>query len=443
MPTFTQALSTNNYGPAKFIVSANNYEGTHTTIAAAIAAAVSGETIFLRPGTYTENLSLKVGVNIVAYLQDGNRPNVTITGKATLSTAGTCTFGGIKFLTNGDNIFSVTGSAASVIDCTNCTFISAGNDIFNMASSSGSAIIQCYYCQGDITSGTAKYFAQSGGNIIIAHSNFQNAAASTTASTTSAGICRILWSTFNQPVTTTSTGGIRHNYSECDLSGQNVIAITHGGSDASSETRFSNFSTGTASGISIGGTMGVYNTEVFSTNTNPITGAGIIGFSNITFTTSGVLMNTTSQFGKSIVSGQISFDGGTTYLNNYTTGTFNPTVRGDGTAGSGTYSTQVGRYTRIGNRVYVQMYIIWTNLTGGTGNLQVASLPITSSSTANTFPALSVWSSSLTFGSGTLSAYVNNNATTITLNLTASGSAAANFAIDTSASLMLCGFYEV
>ena len=78
--TFTHALTTGNYGPAKFIVSANVYEGTHTTIAAALTSASSGDTIFIRPGTYTENLTLKAGVNLCAYECDGQTPNVTVIG---------------------------------------------------------------------------------------------------------------------------------------------------------------------------------------------------------------------------------------------------------------------------------------------------------------------------------------------------------------------------
>ena len=45
--TFTHALSTNNYGPAKFIVDALVANGTHTTIASALTSASSGDTIFL------------------------------------------------------------------------------------------------------------------------------------------------------------------------------------------------------------------------------------------------------------------------------------------------------------------------------------------------------------------------------------------------------------
>lgn len=275
--------------------STTGLRGTYTTIASAIAAAVSGQTIFLRPGTYTENLSLKVGVSIVAYQTDSQEPNVTISGKATLSTAGTCCFGGINFQTNGDNVFSVTGSAASVINCVNCQLISLGNDIINMASSNVGAVVQCYYCVGNINSGSGKYFAQSGGNVIFEYCNFQNAAGSTTASTTSAGICQIINSTFRQPITTSGTGGVRYNYSECNMGPENVTCLTHGGSDTNSEARFCNFFSGSATGISIGGTLEVNNCEIKSSNTNAISGAGTINFCNLSFTGTSKKISTTTQ----------------------------------------------------------------------------------------------------------------------------------------------------
>ena len=113
--TFTHALSTNNYGPAKFIVDASAANGTHTTIAAALTSASSGDTIFIRPGTYTENLTLKAGVNLCAFDCDDLTPNVTISGKATFTAAGTVTISGIRLQTNSDFLLAVTGSAASIV----------------------------------------------------------------------------------------------------------------------------------------------------------------------------------------------------------------------------------------------------------------------------------------------------------------------------------------
>jgi hypothetical protein len=51
-------------------------------------------------------------------------------------------------------------------------------------------------------------------------------------------------------------------------------------------------------------------------------------------------------------------------LDDYEEGTFTPTIIGTDTAGTGTYSAQDGRYTKIGNVVHFQARVIWTAHTG-------------------------------------------------------------------------------
>jgi len=62
--------------------------------------------------------------------------------------------------------------------------------------------------------------------------------------------------------------------------------------------------------------------------------------------------------------------------NGYEEGTFTPTVTGSSTAGTGTYSVQVGRYTKIGNVVTVQVSVYTTAHTGS-GNIRLTNLPFT------------------------------------------------------------------
>jgi hypothetical protein len=133
-------------------------------------------------------------------------------------------------------------------------------------------------------------------------------------------------------------------------------------------------------------------------------------------------------------------------LDDYEEGTFTPTIIGTTTAGTGTYSanSQIGRYTKIGNRVYFTIYFVWTAHTG-TGNMSVAGLPFTSIATAGTFNALSTWYQNITMTAlNLLAAYVNLNATIVSLSQTpVGGGAATAVAMDTAGSLMLTGHYEV
>ena len=63
-------------------------------------------------------------------------------------------------------------------------------------------------------------------------------------------------------------------------------------------------------------------------------------------------------------------------LDDYEEGTWTPSIIGSTTAGTGTYTTQQGTYTKIGNIVKFQAEIVWTAHTG-TGQVQVANYPFT------------------------------------------------------------------
>ena len=75
-------------------------------------------------------------------------------------------------------------------------------------------------------------------------------------------------------------------------------------------------------------------------------------------------------------------------LADYEEGTFTPTVFGGTTAGTATYSTQIGLYTKVGRQVTVTAYINWSSGTG-TGSMNFGGLPYTTNS--SNFGAGSIW----------------------------------------------------
>jgi hypothetical protein len=142
--------------------------------------------------------------------------------------------------------------------------------------------------------------------------------------------------------------------------------------------------------------------------------------------------------------GGIQFNGDTAAANaldDYEEGTFTPTIIGTTTAGTGTYSSQVGRYTKIGNRVYFSVAITWSAHTG-TGNMKISGLPFTSVNTASGFNFLAVGANNLTYTSQ-LTAFVDVNATTASMATFASAGALTSLAIDTAATVYVSGHYEV
>lgn len=113
-------------------------------------------------------------------------------------------------------------------------------------------------------------------------------------------------------------------------------------------------------------------------------------------------------------------DAGTTYqMVAYGTGTFTPTFASSNANGSWTYAQQVGRYTRIGNRVFFQL-TVWAASRPGTptGDAWIAGLPIPSANVTQGHCPVSVDTMDaidLLAGTRQLSARVPPNSTRIEL----------------------------
>jgi len=297
--TFTHALSTNNYGSEKFIVSASAAEGTHTTIAAALTSASSGDTIFLRPGTYTENLTLKAGVNIVANEVDAYTPNVTIVGTCTFTAAGTVSMSGIRLQTNSAFALAVTGSAASVVNLYNCFLNFTNNTGISLTSSSASSQIAVFYSRGNLGTTGIAYFAHSGsGNITFLYCNpMGNSGGSTTQNTISgSGTFNIDNSFLGSPLSYTSTSSGSVNWTSLDTVSLNVTALTINTSGTIT-SEYSKFVSGTATPCVVtAGSFTVRNASLESSNATNASGAGSINYSNLTFVNANHGMTVTSPF---------------------------------------------------------------------------------------------------------------------------------------------------
>lgn len=124
----------------------------------------------------------------------------------------------------------------------------------------------------------------------------------------------------------------------------------------------------------------------------------------------------------------------------YEEGTFTPTVVGTTSAGVGTYNGRVGRFTRIGNIVHINILLGWT-AHSGTGFLRIDGLPFMSSSSQH---AMSVYYDGLTAGaSKQLVARTTASATNMFLYACdPSGGAATSLSMDSAVtSLVITGTY--
>ena len=141
------------------------------------------------------------------------------------------------------------------------------------------------------------------------------------------------------------------------------------------------------------GVTGTLPTGNGGTNLTSFTANGVVYASSTSvlatgsaFTFDGTNVSTTGNFvvatsGKGIDFSATSSGTGTMtseLLSDYEEGTFTPTAYGLSTAGTTTYSGQVGNYTKIGNLVTVFINLSVTNMTG-TGTLAIGGLPFTAS----------------------------------------------------------------
>lgn len=282
------------YSTAKgHIVDASGH-GDFTTIEDALSAASSGQTIFIRPGTYTPaggTATLKSGVNIAAFQCDAQTPNVTIIGKLGFSSAGTVSISGIELKTNADFFLDVSGASLSMVNLINCFLNCVDNTGISFSSSNASSQINLINCNGNAPSNTTTYWNSSSPGTISVTSGFFNGT-TTLASTNSAGIVAIYQSIIGIPLSCSGSGEIDAFNSVIDTHNTNSICITTAGTSVNT-FKNSSFSSGTAASISIGAgtTVSLMNANINSSNANPLTGAGSLSYADITFSTSGSGIN--------------------------------------------------------------------------------------------------------------------------------------------------------
>ncbi len=122
-------------------------------------------------------------------------------------------------------------------------------------------------------------------------------------------------------------------------------------------------------------------------------------------------------------------------LDDYEEGTYTPALIGLTTAGAGTYTAQIGKYTKIGNLVYISQNVNWTAHTG-TGSMAFIGCPFNAAVTSPTF---NLHVTNLTFTGSQLQAIMISLGSQINLESASTGAASAGVTMDTSAQVRLSG----
>lgn len=141
-------------------------------------------------------------------------------------------------------------------------------------------------------------------------------------------------------------------------------------------------------------------------------------------------------------SGGIQFNGDTlaaNALNDYEEGTWTPVVIGSTLAGTGTYTSQIGTYVKVGKLVFISCTIVWTAHTG-TGNMLVTGIPFTAASTKVSGLIIS---SSLTIPASSFAMIEIQGSQILILSQVVGASGAAQLAMDTAATIGFSAVYSV
>lgn len=281
-----------NYSVANGFIVDKAGNGDFTTISSALTAAVSGDTIFVRTGAYTENLTLKDGVDLTAFTGDNEIGQVEIIGKCTLSTSGTVTISNIRLTTNSDFCIVVSGASLNTLLIDGCYINCTNNTGISFTTSNASAELKMSFCKGNIgTTGISLFSQSSTGQLGINFCEFRNTGASTTASTTSAGHYNIFNCTLAIPLSVSSTGAFQVLGCQLNTTSINTTCLTTAGS-GDSYVQFCYVQSGTAACISVGASTSAnaISCDLFSTAANVIIGTGTLNYGKLVCTGSAVTL---------------------------------------------------------------------------------------------------------------------------------------------------------
>jgi hypothetical protein len=289
------------------------------------------------------------------------------------------------------------------------------------------------------TSPTASSFAGwdsssnlSANNFLRGYASTATAAGTTTLTVTSAGTQVFTGSTtqtVTMPAVTTLSLGT--TYTIVNLS-SGVVTVQSSGANTV-QAMAANTTLVLMSNATSGTGAAVWTVVTYTSSASDITGSG-----SLVRATSPTL--TTPTLGVASAT-SINFGGGA--LSNYVPLTsFTPVIEGSSTAGTGTYSVQVGRYMRIGSMVHASLRLTWSAHTG-TGNMVINGLPVAMVNVSGLYSSAAIYFNNIAIASGEkVILLVVTNTTTINCYKVDNG-AASPLALDTAGEIVLAVNYPV
>lgn len=385
--TFTHGLSTNNYGPYKFIVATSPANGTHTTLASAMAAAVSGDTIYMR-NSVIENVAVTAGVSIIG----PGSESVKIEGTLSFTGIGSSLISGLSLVTNGAPFVTIAGVVGTEVTIDNCFLHALNANGITYSTASATAILNITNCNGDIGGAFNFWNMTSTGTMHVTNCDFKNSANSTVANSSSSGTILVRGVTLENGISNTGTAQIFIQ----DLFIQNgatnqVCLVLNGGVG---QVVFNSFlNAGNADCIQCNTDCVLIQCFIDSSSAGAVTGAGTLFYSNLTFgSTTTITMPVQSpqnwqQYATYSTPGTSFFSSSDfTVTNGFVSLigpiAFTPQLAFGGASVGITYTTQLGTYT-LSNGVCTFAATIVLSSKGVSIGTATMSLPVTSGAGIN------------------------------------------------------------
>jgi len=280
----TVTNATNRWSVCNIIVDSTAGKGDYTTIQAAINAASSGDVIYVREGTYIEDITLKAGITITCNLS--NYLGTILQGTVTLS-SGSCNITNFRLFDNADaTILDISGGELRLNNCHLRMSAAVGITI-------SSGTVQLINCtMGQVFSGN-RYLNMSGGEVNFLNcSQVDTSNDTTTASTISSGTVKIFNSRCIQRFSFTGDSILVAESSVFSAVNPSSTIFTL---DTSGSCKIKNctISNGTTAPITVTQTLTITNTTIDTSATPAIDGAGTISYANLVFVNGSGISTTT------------------------------------------------------------------------------------------------------------------------------------------------------
>lgn len=283
----SKSISTNTFGVAKWVVSPDATQGTHTTMTAAMASASPGDTIFVRSGRYTESWTLKTGITVQALGSPNLGGNVFFDGTITYAGGGDkSSIIGCEFLSQGAPCILFNGSVAGTLYILNCSMQITDGNAVSFTNSSANSSITFDDCSIDIANtGITLFTSSSVGLLQFKRCIITNSGSSTTPSTASSGAIFFKYTACGSMVPMDFTGtaiGLAY-FSSIETATTNVPIFTFAGSNLFIQHCY--LASGTASAVIVNSPAVCLctTTVILSTNANPVSGTGTLDYGDLTF----------------------------------------------------------------------------------------------------------------------------------------------------------------